>query len=187
MEAQQKEVEGMSVPIYGLMAEFEDPDQLIHATEKAYEEGYRQMDAYTPFPIEEVSEAMHFHDDLIRRLVLTAGISGIFAALILQVLGSAIDYPLNIGGRPLLSWPAFVPITFELMILFAGLTAVACVVVLNGLPQPYHPVFNAPNFERASVDRFFLCIEASDPKFDRASTRSFLEGMGPAHVSEVDQ
>lgn len=177
----------MSVPIYGLMAEFETPEQLVHATEAAQAAGYRRMDAYTPFPIEEVSEAMHFHDDIVRRLVLVAGISGIITALTLQVLGSAIDYPLNIAGRPLLSWPSFVPITFELMVLFAGITAVLTVIVLNGLPQPYHPVFNAPNFERASVDRFFLCIESNDPKFDMSATRKFLEDQQPVQVSEVEQ
>lgn len=177
----------MSVPIYGLMAEFETPEDLVHATEQAYEAGYRKMDAYSPFPIEEVSEALHFHDDLLRRLVLVAGISGLFTAVILQVLGSAVDYPLNVGGRPLYSWPAFVPVSFELMILFAAFTAAACVVVLNGLPQPYHPVFNAPNFERASVDRFFLCIEANDPQFSTEKTRLFLEGLKPAQVSEVEQ
>ncbi len=177
----------MSIPIYGLMAEFEKPDQLIHATEAAYSAGYRRMDAYTPFPIEEVSEAIHFHDDLVRRIVLVAAISGIITALTLQVLGSAVDYPLNIGGRPLLSWPAFIPITFELTILFSGIAAVLSVIVLNGLPQPYHPVFNAPNFERASIDRFFLCIEANDPQFDLSATRKFLEELHPVQVSEVEQ
>lgn len=177
----------MSVPIYGLMAEFETPDQLVHATEAAHSAGYRRMDAYTPFPIEEVMEAMHFHDDLVRRLVLVAGISGIITALTLQVLGSAIDYPLNIAGRPLLSWPSFVPISFELMVLFSGITAVLTVIVLNGLPQPYHPVFNTPDFERASVDRFFLCIESNDPKFDMTDTRKFLEELHPVQVSEVEQ
>ncbi|NJK80421.1 MAG: DUF3341 domain-containing protein [Chloroflexaceae bacterium] len=177
----------MSVPMYGLMAEFQSPEQLVHATEAAYKAGYRRMDAYSPFPIEEVSEAMHFHDDLLRRIVLVAAISGLITALVLQVLGSAIDYPLNIGGRPLLDWPAFIPITFELTILFSGFAAVISVVVLNGLPQPYHPVFNAPNFDRASIDRFFLCIEANDPKFERTATRTFLEGLHPMNVSEVDQ
>ncbi|NJL03753.1 MAG: DUF3341 domain-containing protein [Chloroflexaceae bacterium] len=177
----------MSIPIYGLMAEFEKPDQLIHATEAAHAAGYRRMDAYTPFPIEEVSEAMHFHDDLVRRIVLVAAISGMITALTLQVLGSAVDYPLNIGGRPLLSWPAFLPITFELTILFAGIAAVLSVIVLNGLPQPYHPAFNAPNFERASIDRFFLCIESNDPQFDLSATRKFLEELHPVQVSEVEQ
>lgn len=177
----------MSIPIYGLMAEFEKPDQLIHATEAAYAAGYRRMDAYTPFPIEEVSEAIHFHDDLLRRIVLVAAISGIITALTLQILGAAIDYPLNIAGRPLLSWPSFVPITFELTVLFSGIAAVLSVIVLNGLPQPYHPVFNAPNFERASIDRFFLCIESNDPQFDLSATRKFLEELHPVQVSEVEQ
>ena len=164
----------MSIPIYGLMAEFEKPDQLIHATEAAHAAVYRRLDAYTPFPIEEVSEAIHFHDDLVRRIVLVAAISGMITALTLQVLGSAVDYPLNIAGRPLLSWPSFIPITFELTILY-------------GLPQPYHPAFNAPNFERASIDRFFLCIESNDPQFDLSATRKFLEELHPVQVSEVEQ
>lgn len=177
----------MSIPIYGLMAEFEKPDQLIHATEAAHAAGYRRMDAYTPFPIEEVSEAIHFHDDLVRRIVLVAAISGMITALTLQILGAAVDYPLNVAGRPLLSWPSFIPITFELTILFSGIAAVLSVIVLNGLPQPYHPVFNAPNFERASIDRFFLCIESNDPQFDLSATRKFLEELHPVQVSEVEQ
>jgi hypothetical protein len=177
----------MSSPIYGLMAEFENPEQLVKATERAYETGYRKMDAYTPFPVEEVAEAMHFHNTGVPPLVLVGGLVGAFSGFLIQVIGSAYDYPLNVGGRPLYSWPAFIPVTFEAGILIAAFAAVIGMLVLNGLPRPYHPVFNAPNFERVSEDRFFLCIEAKDPKFEQASTRAFLESLGPQQVSEVEQ
>lgn len=177
----------MSSPIYGLMAEFENPEQLVKATERAYETGYRKMDAYTPFPVEEVAEAMHFHDTGVPPIVLVGGLVGAFSGFLIQVIGSAYDYPLNVGGRPLYSWPAFIPVTFEAGILIAAFAAVLALILLNGLPRPYHPVFNAPNFERVSEDRFFLCIEAKDPKFEQASTRAFLESLGPQQVSEVEQ
>jgi hypothetical protein len=176
----------MSEPIYGLMAEFDKPDALIKATEKAYEQGYRKMDAYTPFPIEELAEALHMHTTGVPPLVLAGGLTGATGGFLLQVIGN-LDYALNVGGRPLFSWPAFIPITFESTILLAAFAAVFGIIVLNGLPRPYHPVFNAPNFERASADGFFLCIEAADPKFDMAATRRFLESLGPKQVSEVEQ
>jgi hypothetical protein len=177
----------MSSPIYGLMAEFESPEQLVKATERVYEAGYRKMDAYTPFPVEEVAEAMHFHNTGVPPIVLVGGLVGAFSGFLIQVIGSAYDYPLNVGGRPLYSWPAFIPVTFEAGILIAAFAAVIAMIVLNGLPRPYHPVFNAPNFERVSEDRFFLCIEAKDPKFEQASTRAFLESLGPQQVSEVER
>jgi hypothetical protein len=177
----------MSSPIYGLMAEFESPEQLVKATEQVYEAGYRKMDAYTPFPVEEVAEAMHFHNTGVPPIVLVGGLVGAFSGFLIQVIGSAYDYPLNVGGRPLYSWPAFIPVTFEAGILIAAFAAVIAMIVLNGLPRPYHPVFNAPNFERVSEDRFFLCIEAKDPKFEQASTRAFLESLGPQQVSEVER
>lgn len=177
----------MSSPIYGLIAEFDDPHALVHATEHAYEEGYRNMDAYTPFPIEELAEALHFHATGIPRLVFMGGLIGAISAFVLQVLGSAVDYPLNVGGRPLISAPAFVPITFEGTVLLAAFSAVIGLIALNGLPRPYHPIFNAPNFERATSDRFFLCIEASDPKFDMSATRKFLEEQHALQVAEVEQ
>jgi hypothetical protein len=120
-------------------------------------------------------------------IVLVGGLVGAFSGFLIQTIGSAYDYPLNVGGRPLYSWPAFIPITFESGILIAAFAAVIALIVLNGLPRPYHPVFNAPNFERVSEDRFFLCIEAKDPKFESASTRAFLESLGPQQVSEVEQ
>ncbi len=177
----------MSSPIYGLIAEFDRPEALIAATEAAYEQGYRSLDTYTPFPIEEVAEAIHFHKTGVARMVLIGGLSGATLGFLLQTIGMAFDYPLNVGGRPLVSWPAFIPITFESTILLAAFSAVIAILVLNGLPKPYHPVFNAPGFERASEDRFFLCIEARDRKFDLSATRRFLEGLGAQRVSEVEQ
>jgi hypothetical protein len=172
--------------IYGLIAEFDTAEGMVHATEHAYEHGYRRMDAYSPFPVEEASEALHFHNTGVPPWVLVGGLSGAFSGFIIQVIGSAYHYPLNVGGRPLVSWPAFIPITFEAGILLAAFAAVISVILLNGLPRPYHPVFNAPNFERASDDRFFLCIEARDPQFELNATRSFLESQNPLQVSEVE-
>lgn len=176
----------MSNAIYGMLAEFDTPDAMVHATEQAYEHGYRKMDAYSPFPIEEASEALHFHKTAVPFFVLVGGLTGATLGFMLQWIGTAIDYPLNVGGRPLFSWPAFIPITFESTILLAGFAAIISVILLNGLPRPYHPVFNGENFERATDDRFFLCIEAKDPQFDLAETRAFLESQKPLNVSEVE-
>jgi hypothetical protein len=173
--------------LYGLMAEFHDPSSVVAAARLAYREGYRQMDAYTPFPIEELAEALGYHSrGRLPRLVLLGGIVGCVAGFGLQYWASVIAYPLNVGGRPLNSWPAFVPVTFETTVLFAALTAVLGMLALNGLPRPHHPVFNAPNFALASQDRFFLCIEAEDPLFEPNRTRAFLDRAGAALVSDVD-
>ncbi len=175
----------MAEPLYGLMAEFEDPNALVAATRRAYAEGYRDMDAYSPFPIEELSEALGIHSTAVPLLVLFGGLVGALSGYGLQYWVSAIAYPLNVGGRPFNSWPAFVPVTFEMTVLVAALTAVFGMLALNRLPMPYHPVFNTPRFALATRDRFFLCIEATDPKFDRDVTRSFLQGLTPREVSEV--
>lgn len=173
--------------LYGLMAEFDNPGALVAAGRRAHQEGYRRFDAYTPFPIEELHEAIGIHHTRVPLLVLVGGIVGGLSGYGLQYWVSAIAYPLNIGGRPLHSWPSFVPVTFEMTILFASLTAVLGMLALNGLPRPYHPVFNAPRFEMATRDRFFLCIEAADAKFDRAATRRFLESFGPREVTDVEE
>jgi hypothetical protein len=173
-------------PIYGLMAEFENPTDLVAAARKAYEAGYRKMDAYTPFPIEELNEALGLGQTWVPLIVLIGGLVGACGGYFLQYYISAIDYPLNIGGRPLHSWPAFIPVTFEMTVLVAGLSAVLGMLALNGLPMPYHPVFNVPRFALATRDRFFLCIEAIDPKFDRDETRRLLDRMTPRVVSEVE-
>ncbi|RMF68876.1 MAG: DUF3341 domain-containing protein [Calditrichaeota bacterium] len=172
--------------LYGLLAEFETPDELIQASKKAYEAGYRKMDAYTPFPVEGLPEAVGFKHPRLALLVLIGGIVGALVGFSLQYYASAIDYPLNIGGRPLNSWPSFIVITFELTILFAAFTAVLGMFALNGLPQPYHPVFNVERFALASRECFFLCIESEDPQFDLAKTRSFLEGLRAKQVFEVE-
>ena len=172
--------------LYGLMAEFDSSADLLDAAQRAYEEGYRRMDAYTPFPVHGLPEALGFHRTRLPLLVLLGGIAGCIGGYSLQYWIAAIDYPLNVGGRPLNSWPAFIPVTFELTVLVAALAAVLGMLALNRLPMPYHPVFNVPEFELASRNRFFLCIEAVDPKFDRGETKHFLESLKPRGVFEVE-
>jgi len=172
--------------LYGIMAEFDDPNEVVAAARKAYAEGYRRMNAYTPYPIEELAEAIGFHHNMLPLIVLIGAIVGGVGGYTLLYWTSVVDYPINVGGRPLHSWPSFIPITFECTILVAGLAAVFGMLALNKLPQPYHPVFNTPRFELASRTHFFLCIESNDPKFDRAATRRFLETLGPSEVSDVE-
>jgi hypothetical protein len=172
-------------PIYGLMAEFDNPDDLLAAAQRAHREGYRRLDAYSPFPVEGLADAIGFHRSGLPLVVLIGGILGGVGAYLMQYYMSVIDYPLNVGGRPLHSVPSFIPVTFEMTILAAALAAVLGLLALNGLPMPYHPVFNVPRFEQASRNAFFLCIEATDPRFDRQSTRRFLESLHPQEVSEV--
>jgi hypothetical protein len=167
------------------MAEFDNPTALLKATERAYDVGYRKMDAYTPYPIEEMADALGFHRTRVPLVVLVGGILGGVSGYLLQYWISAVSYPLNVGGRPYVSWPAFIIVTFEMTILFGGISAVVGMLALNGLPQPYHPVFNNPRFSAASRDRFFLCIEAADPKFDVVSTGTFLMGLNAIEVTEV--
>jgi hypothetical protein len=174
------------LPLYGLMAEFDTPDALLQAARRAFEQGYRRMDAYTPFPVEGMAEAIGFSSSRVALVVLIGGIVGCLGGFYLQYWVHVIDYPLIIGGRPLNSWPAFVPVTFELTILVAALAAFFGVLALNGLPMPYHPVFNVEQFELASRNRFFLCIEAADPKFDLENTRSFLEELSSRGVYDVE-
>jgi hypothetical protein len=178
-------IEATLNPIYGLMAEFDNPTDLLKATEEAYRAGYRKMDAYSPYPIEEISDALGFHKTRVPLIVLIGGILGGLSGYLLQYWISAISYPVNIGGRPFQSWPAFIIVTFEMTILFGGISAVVGMLALNGLPMPYHPVFNNPRFSAASRDRFFLCIEAADPKFDREETVKFLNGLQAVDVAEV--
>jgi hypothetical protein len=171
--------------IYGLMAEFEDPTSLVTATERAHREGYRRMDAYSPFPIEELHHALGSKPTRLPLIVLIGGLIGCIGGYTLEYWSSVIAYPLNIGGKPLHSWPAFIPVTFECTILAAALSCVLGMLALNGLPMPYHPVFNVPRFALASRNRFFLCIEATDPKFDIDATRHFLDSLNPREVSAV--
>ena len=171
---------------YGLLAEFDSPAQLVAAAKRTHEAGYRRIDTFSPYPIEEAWEAIGHHDKRLSKIVLGGGIAGLLAGIGLQEWVHQIAYPINIAGKPLNSWPQFVPVMFELTILFAALSAVFGMIILNGLPQPYHPVFNVPRFEHASRDKFFLLVESTDPKFDRARTLDFLKGLDASEVNDVD-
>ena len=171
--------------IYGVVGEFETPEKLIHAVEKVREAGYRRFEAYSPFPVEGLSQAMGLKRNLVPLITLIGGLTGGIGVFGFQYWVAAITYPLNIGGRPFNSWPAFIPVTFELTILGASLAAVFGMLALNKLPQPHHPVFNVHRFSHASTDRFFICIESRDAKFHLAETARFLQGLEAHHVSEV--
>jgi hypothetical protein len=173
-------------PLYGILAEFSDATELLSAIRRTREEGYRHMDAFTPYPIEEIADELHLHHNRLPLIVLIGGIFGLLFGYGLRYWTSVIDYPINVGGRPPNSLIAFIPVTFECTILFASLAAVLGMLALNGLPMPYHPVFHSPRFAQASRDRFFLCIEATDPLFDREGTRRFVERLVPRSVTEVE-
>jgi Protein of unknown function (DUF3341) len=172
--------------VYGLMAEFDDPTTLVHAAKHAYAAGYRQIDTFSPYPIEAAWEAIGQHDRRLSLIVLCGGIAGLLSGIGLQEWVHQLAYPINIAGKPLNSWPQFVPVTFELTILFAALAGVIGMILLNGLPMPYHPVFNVQRFEHASRDKFFLLVESVDPKFDREQTREFLKGLNASEINEVE-
>ena len=173
--------------IYGVVAEFPTPHELIHAVEKTREAGYRRIEAYTPFPVEGLAEALALKRNNVPLITLIGGLTGGLGGFFFQYWVSVIAYPLNIGGRPLNSWPAFIPVTFELTVLGAALSAVFGMLALNGLPRPHHPLFNVKRFvKHAASDRFYLCIEARDPKFSLADSSRFLHGLKATHVSEVE-
>jgi hypothetical protein len=172
--------------IYGLMAEFDAPEKLLAAAERAKKAGYHEMDAFTPFPMEELTDALGIRHTRLPLFVLCCGLTGMLVGFFFQYWVHVIEYPLNIGGRPLNSWPQWIPVTFELTILFSAFGAVVGMLFRNGLPRPVHPVFNVDRFEHATRDKFFLCIEAIDPKFDKEKTRKFLESLNPDHVFVVD-
>jgi hypothetical protein len=171
--------------IYGMMAEFDTPTDLVEAARKTSEAGYKKIDAYSPFPVEELAEAVGFHRNGVPLVVLIGGLLGGLSGYLMQYWISSISYPINVGGKPLQSWPAFIVVTFEMTILFAGIAAVFGMLALNGLPMPYHPVFNVPRFAFATKDRFFLIVFSSDPQYDPAGTRRFLEALNPRSISEV--
>lgn len=173
--------------IYGLVAEFESAAELVKAAASAHEAGYRRMDAYSPFPIEGLSEAMGYHRTAMPLLILIGGIVGALSGFGLQYYCAVLSYPVNVAGRPLNSWPSFIPVTFELTVLFGSLTAVFGLIALCGLPMPYHPLFHVPRFSRATCDGFFLCIESVDPRFELQATKNFLTGLNPSDVSEVPE
>src|ERR1700739_3248345 len=172
---------------YGLLAEFDTPTQLVRAAGGPYQAGYRRMDCYTPYPVEEAAEAIGFHKNTVSLVCLIGGLLGLATMFSMETWISVWAYPLNIAGRPYYSWPAFVVPAYEWTILFAGLSAAFGMLALNGLPQVYHPLFNAPNFRSgATSDKFFLCLESADPKFEVAETRTFLERLAPVSVVEVE-
>ena len=170
---------------YGLMAEFDNVNDAVSAARRTYGAGYRKIDAYSPFPVEELSEAIGFHKNGVALVCLIGGLLGGTGAFTLQWWINTISYPVNIGGRPFNSWPSFIIVTFEMTILFGGLSAVFGMLALNGLPMPYHPVFNVPRFESVTKDHFFVMIFSSDKNYDATGTRKFLEELGPISVSEV--
>jgi hypothetical protein len=172
--------------MFGLMAEFAEHDHLLEAAKRAYAAGYREMDAYSPFPVEGLAEALGHEYTFIPLITLAGGMMGGLGAYFMEWYSMGRLYPLNVGGRPLNSWPNFIPVVFELTVLVASISALLGMLLLNRLPQLYHPVFNVPEFRRASIDRFFLCIEVKDPNFDWEQTRSFLEELGPEQVTEVE-
>jgi hypothetical protein len=173
-------------PIYGLMVEFETPEEILEATRRAWKAGYRQMDAYTPYPVEGLAAELGLKQTGVPLIVLAGGFVGASAGFFMQYWPMAVNYPMNAGGRPHNSWPVFIPCAFEMLILLASFAAVLGMLLLNGLPQLYHPVFQLPRFTQHTYDRFFLCIEAQDPKFDLITTRGFLASLGsPREVMEV--
>ena len=171
--------------VYGLLAEFAQPENLLAGASSAHAAGYRRMDAYTPFPVHGLSEAIGLRQTRLPMIVLIGGIVGALLGFGLQYWYEVSHYPMNVGGRPHNSWPNIIVITFECTILFASLSAVLGMLALNGLPQPYHPLFNVPSFELASRSHFFLCVEARDPKFDLDATRVFLERLRPLSIYVV--
>jgi hypothetical protein len=173
-------------PFYGLLAEFDSAQALLDAAGKVRAAGYTRADAFSPFPIHGLAEALGFKERWVSKIVLGAGITGLLAGWGLEYWTQVIDFPMNIGGRPYNAWVSFIPPAFETTILFACLSAVIGMIALNGLPQPYHPVFNVPSFVRASQDKFFLAIEASDPRFDTQSTRQFLSGLKAREVMDIE-
>jgi hypothetical protein len=170
---------------YGLLAEFEHEEALVAAVRRTRESGYVAVDAFSPYPIDDLEDALRLPKTRVPLIVLIGGLTGACTAYLMQWYANVVSYPLNIGGRPHHSWPAFIPITFELTVLFAALFGVIGMLVLNRLPQPYHPVFNIPQFVRASQDAFFLCIESNDPLFRPDATRQFLAELQPSGVWEV--
>lgn len=173
-------------PLYGLIAEFEHAGDVVDAARRSREAGYRRMDAYSPFPVDGLSDALGHRDEYVPIIMLVGGILGLALGFGFLYYCMVITYPLNIGGRPAYSWPFYIPITFECTVLLAALSGVVGMFALNGLPMPYHPVFDAPHFDRATSRSFFLCIEATDPSFDVEQTRRFLESLKPLQVTEVE-
>ncbi len=171
--------------IYGLIAEFDSVETLLHAAEKTRDAGYSSTDAYSPFPVEGIMEALGKRHSRIAYLIFCFGLTGCALAFGMMFYTNVWDYPINVGGRPLLSWPMYLPIMFELTVLLSAFSAVFGMIALNGLPKHYHPLFNVPEFLKASRDTFFIAIESTDPKFDLSKTKDFLQSLHPRGVHEV--
>ena len=172
-------------PLHGVMAEFDSVQALVDAAKRTMAQGYQKVEAYTPLPVEELNDIIHKSRTVLPKLIVAGGLTGMATGFGLQYWASVLEYPMNVGGRPFATWPAFVIPSYELTILFSALTAAIGMFLLNGLPQPYHPVFNVPRFSMASSDKFFLVIEAADPKFDRATATKFLQDSGAKGVYDV--
>jgi hypothetical protein len=173
-------------PLYGLLAEFESPEALLAAAHKTRAAGYQRVDAFTPMPVEGLADAVGFHRTSLPLVVLIGGIFGGLTGFGMQYYANVFSFPLNVAGKPYNSWPAFIPITFEFTILGAAIFCVFGMLAMNGLPAPYHPVFNVPRFALATRDRFFLLIKARDRQFDSARTKEFLRSLQAREVSEVE-
>ena len=176
----------MKTKVYGLLAEFKHPEDLVECARRARERGYKRMDGFSPFPVEHLAEELGSHGTRVPAIALAGGLIGGIGGYLMQYLSAAAFYPINVGGRPFHSWPSFIIVTFEMTILFAGLFTVFGMLALNGLPKPHHPVFAVPQFSLATDDGFFFCIEAADPQFDPDKTRSFLQELNPIGVYVVD-
>ncbi|HLH29944.1 MAG TPA: DUF3341 domain-containing protein [Terriglobia bacterium] len=174
-------------PIYGLLAEFKEPEKLVEIATQAREAGYRRIDGFSPYPVEGLAEALGSHHTKIPVIALVGGLIGCFGGYFMLYSSAVAFYPINVAGRPFHSWPMFIPITFELTILFSGLFTVVGLLASNGLPKPHHPVFAVPQFSLATDDRFFFCIEAADPSFDPEKSRDFLNRFDPIGVYVVDE
>jgi hypothetical protein len=173
-------------PLYGLLAEFETPEELLKAAQRAHDAGYKKIDAFSPLPIEGLAEAVGFHGTILPVIVFCGGLLGGLTGFAMQYYANVISYPMDVGGKPYNSWPAFIPITFELTVLGAALCAVFGMLAMNGLPTPYHPVFNVARFALASNDRFFLVVKVRDKLFELSKTKKFLEGLNPHGVFEIE-
>jgi hypothetical protein len=171
--------------VYGLLAEFDQPDRLVAASRGAFERGYRMIEAYTPFPVEGLAEAIGYHRNRVAPIVFWGGVAGGIGGFFMQWYSAVVSFPIDVGGRPLNSWPSFIPITFEMTVLVAALAAVFAMLAQNGLPRPHHPLFNVDRFALASRDRFFLCIQARDPLYDADTARRFLEELKPKSIAIV--